>query len=209
MLQGCSFITSLPDVSETSMQLRAWRSWFVSATELILNRCPPEGVAIFYQTDIKHEGTWVDKGYLCLRGAENVGAALLWHKIVCRREPGAVTFGRPSYAHLLCFSRGLRVDPAQSTADVLPSMGHMTWARAMGIEACGFACRFVHEHTATRTVVDPFCGVGTVLAVANALGLDAIGVERHHKRAVRSRDLHIPSTAVSEARRKDPRGRQP
>jgi tRNA G10 N-methylase Trm11 len=40
-------------------------------------------------------------------------------------------------------------------------------------------------------VVDPFCGVGTVLAVANALGLEALGVEKARKRAEQARALRV------------------
>jgi tRNA G10 N-methylase Trm11 len=67
----------------------------------------------------------------------------------------------------------------------------MPWARAMGVEACHAVCRFLLAHTACRTVVDPFCGVGTMLAVANAHGLDAIGVELSRKRAERAEKLQI------------------
>jgi hypothetical protein len=38
-------------------------------------------------------------------------------------------------------------------------------------------------------VVDPFCGVGTMLAVANGHGLDAIGVELSRRRAARAMKL--------------------
>jgi hypothetical protein len=47
----------------------------------------------------------------------------------------------------------------------------------MGITACRVACRYLLDNTRSRVVVDPFCGRGTVLAVANELGLDAIGVD--------------------------------
>ena len=116
---------------------------------------------------------------------------LLWHKVVCRKPAGTITWGRPSYAHLLCFSRDLHASPARATADVLPSLGEMTWARAMGVEACKEACRFVLTETAHRTVVDPFCGVGTVLAVANAMGMDAVGVDLSRRRAARARRLSL------------------
>ena len=33
-----------------------------------------------------------------------------------------------------------------------------------------------------RSVLDPFCGVGTVVALANAMGLDSTGVEVSAKR---------------------------
>ena len=59
------------------------------------------------------------------------------------------------------------------------------------VEACRLACRFVLEETSTRTVVDPFCGRGKVLAVANALGMDAVGVEIARKRAKQSRSLEV------------------
>ena len=140
---------------------------------------------------MKRDGTWVDKGYLCMKAAELEGVPLLWHKIICRAPPGLATFGRPAYAHLLCFSRGLRADPGRSTADVVPQAGAMTWARAMPLTACVLACRYVREETASRCLVDPFCGVGTALAVANALGLDAVGVERNRKRAERAERLVI------------------
>lgn len=189
---GQAIVTSLPDHSELPLLgFSGWKSWFVDVAELACRQVADDSVAIFYQTDIKHEGLWVDKGYLVTRGAEAAGSAALWHKVVCRAPPGTTTFGRPSYAHLLCFSRSLRLAPGQSSPDVLPRLGEMPWARAMGSEACEAVCRFLLEHTACRTVVDPFCGLGTVLAVANQRGLDAIGVELSPRRASRARDLKL------------------
>jgi tRNA G10 N-methylase Trm11 len=54
--------------------------------------------------------------------------------------------------------------------------------------------RFLSDHTACRTVVDPFCGHGTMLAVANAAGLDALGVELSRKRAEKARALTIDAS---------------
>lgn len=189
VLSGCSLIASMPDISEfPGLSLEQWQSWFVTTAKLILSRTPDDGVAVFYQTDIKVEGTWVDKGYLVQKAAEQFGHALLWHKIVCRRLPGTVTFGRPGYSHLLCFSRGVRADLSRSLVDVLPDAGPSTWTRGMGIEACRLACKFILENTATRTIVNPFCGHGTVLAVANEMGLAAVGVELSAKRARKARN---------------------
>ena len=75
--------------------------------------------------------------------------------------------------------------------DVLPRMGEMPWARAMGVDACHAVARFLYAHTPCRIVVDPFCGVGTMLAVANQHGLGAIGVELSAKRAERARTLVV------------------
>jgi hypothetical protein len=194
VLGGHSFITSLPDVSELGLPLEAWRRWFVEAAALVLARCPGEGLAIFYQTDVLHEGMWLDKSYLIQKAAEQEGSPLRWHRIVCRRPPGALTFSRPAYTHLLCFSRGVRADPGRPRVDVLPETGRMIWPRAMGLEACLIACREVLAQTATRAIVDPFCGQGSVLAVANALGLAAIGVERSRKRCRAAEALRVVLT---------------
>jgi hypothetical protein len=51
------------------------------------------------------DGVWVDKGYLVQKAAEQSGHALLWHKLVARVPPGVTTFGKPSYHHMLCFSK--------------------------------------------------------------------------------------------------------
>jgi len=155
----------------------------------VLSRCPDEGVAIFFQSDVKRDGRWVDKGRLVQRAAEREAVPLLFHRIVCRVPPGSVTHGRAGYSHLLGFSRGVRYDLKHATADVLPEPGEATWTRGMGARACEAACRFVLRHTRTRTIVDPFCGHGAVLAVANAMGLDAVGVEIARKRARRARVL--------------------
>lgn len=191
-LEGCALVTSLPDGSEfPALTLDGWRRWFIDAAALVMSRCPDDSVAIFFQTDVKKDGAWVDKGFLCQKAAEQAGLAQLWHKIVCRAPPGSTTFGRAAYSHLLCFSRGVRLDLSKATPDVLPEPGENLWTRGMPVEACKAACRYVMTNTASRTIVDPFCGLGTVLAVANALGLDAIGVELSPKRARKARALQL------------------
>lgn len=196
---GCSFVTSLPDVSELTLSLPEWKAWFVDAASRVLSRCPDQGVTIFYQTDIKKDGVWIDKGYLCQKAAEQNGQELLWHKIVCRAQPGNITFGRPAYAHLLCFSRGLRPEIGKSMMDVLPETGEVTWTRGMGVQACRLACQFILANTDTHTVVDPFCGHGTVLAVANDLGLNAVGVELGAGRARKARVLQCSGLHLLDA----------
>jgi hypothetical protein len=192
-LAGCSFIASLPDVSGFSgLDLPGWKRWFIEAAELTLAATPDDGVTIFYQTDIKRAGTWVDKSYLCHQAAERQQAELLWHRIVCRKPAGQPNFGRPAYTHLLCYSRGVRDQAAPAYPDVLPSAGKMTWSQAMGLEACRLACEYVLSHTSTRTIVDPFCGKGSALAVANQLGLSAIGIELNRRRAQSARSLQLP-----------------
>lgn len=183
-------VTSLPDVSEVPrLGLPGWRAWFVETAALICAQVAPEAVAVFYQTDIRRDGRWIDKGALVAEGAARASSACLFHRIVCRVPAGRPTFGRPGYAHLMAFSREHRVSAREEAADVLPGLGGMPWVRAMGTAACEEVCRFLLRSTGCRVVVDPFCGWGTMLAVANAYGLDALGVELSGRRASRARTL--------------------
>ena len=183
-----AIITSLPDHSELpALGVDGWRRWFVDAVALACRALGDEAVAIFYQTDVKYDGRWIDKGHLVLCGADAAGSHALWHKIVCRVPPGTTTFGRPAFGHMLCVSRARRLSPGESTPDVLPEQGTMTWPRAMGAAACDAAVRFIARSTAGRTIVDPFCGRGSALAAANAHGLDAIGVELSRRRVAAAR----------------------
>src|ERR1700760_2662423 len=84
-----SLFTSLPDLSELpELGFEGWRVWFVQAARVLLRWLPADGSAIFYQSDIRQRAVWVDKGYLVMRAAEQEGAQLIWHKIVCRSPPG-------------------------------------------------------------------------------------------------------------------------
>jgi len=181
--EGTSVVTSLPDVSELpELGLDGWRSWFIDAARHVIRWAPPSGVAIFFQSDIRCDGVWIDKGYLVARAAEEEAAPLLWHKIVCRKPAGTLALGRPSYSHMIAVSRGPHAPSKKPGPDVLPDAGFMSWSRAMGAEACRVACAYLRSATATRTIVDPFCGRGAVLAVANAMGFDSVGIDRSAKR---------------------------
>jgi hypothetical protein len=194
-LEGCSVVTSLPDVSELPRRdLGAWTRWFDEATGVVLDAVPDDGVAVFFQSDVKRGGAWIDKGAMVQRAADRAGTRLLFHKIVCRKPAGTVTFGRASYSHLLAYSRGVRPRADRATADVLPDAGFMPGTKAMGVAACADACRLILRETPTRTIVDPFCGYGTVLAVANALGLDAVGVDLSAKMCRKARALTVDLT---------------
>lgn len=190
-------ITSLCDISELpALGLDGWRGWFEEAAASTMVAVPDEGVAIFFQSDIRHRGLWIDKGTLVARAAERARMRLLFHKIVCRKPPGTVTFGRASYSHLIGYARVLRPSLRATTADVLPDAGFMPGTGAMGVLACVDACRFVLSETSTRTIVDPFCGWGTVLAVANAMGMDAVGVDISARRCRKARALQIDLGAL-------------
>lgn len=187
-----SFLGSLPDISEfPGFTLNQWKDWFESTAELILSKTSQDGVTLFFQSDIKHEGIWIDKAYLIQKVAEKLGHQLLFHKIYCRAPAGTITFGRPAYSHMICFSKSVIPDLSKSTPDVIPDLGDKTWVRGMGLEASIHAAQFVLKQTKTRNLINPFCGEGSVLAAANFCGLSAIGIERSPKRAEKAKHLKV------------------
>ena len=204
-----AIVTSVPDVSEMPpLSLEQWRDLASEIAALACAKVHAASAVVLYQTDIKVEGRQIDKAYLVQRGAERSGAHCLWHKIVCRTEPGNTTYGRPAYGHWLAFSKEIQLDAEASTPDVLPELGPMTWARATPLAAAEATCRFLARHTACRVVVDPFCGLGTNLAVANAHGFDAIGVELSAKRARKAERLSIVDGVVDPGDVMPPRVRR-
>lgn len=196
-LSGYSIITSLPDISEfPGYALQDWQQWFTTTAELVMSKCPGDGMTIFYQTDIKVDGTWVDKGFLVQQAAQKLGHSLLAHKIVCRKPPGVVRFGRPAYSHLLGFSKNARIDVKKPYIDVLPDAGEFLWVRGMGRNACELACKMVQDYTKSHTILDPFCGYGSVLAVAASMDFHTVGVDRSAKCVRRARKVSLKDFAA-------------
>lgn len=193
-LGGVSIVTSLPDVSELpTLGLEGWTKWFMDAAGACAEAVDDDALVIFFQSDVKHDGLWVDKGALVTRAVTALGLAMVFHRIVLRVPAGTVTHGRAGYSHLLGFSRRARLAMAKPGCDVIPEAGPTTWTRGMGLFACRSACEAVRAWTPSHTVLDPFCGHGTVLAVANEAGLHAIGVDLGGKRAKRARALTVAS----------------
>ncbi len=190
-IRGACAVTSLPDVSELRMTLSDWRRWFLDAARLVIDCVPEESASLFFQSDIKRDGAWIDKGAMIIRAAEDADARVLFHKIVCRRPPGSLTYGRPGFTHLIAVSRTMRCPDVLPIPDLIVDAGRQPWIRAMGIRAAAHAVRFARDTVKAETIVDPFCGVGTVLAVANALGVSAVGVELSRKRSLLASSLTV------------------
>lgn len=205
--EGSCVVTGVPDIHEVDpegkMGIDGYQKWFQRIVELVLTRIPEGSLAIFMQTDVKLQNEnsavarlgngggyywrWVDKAYLAIAAAERVpGARLLWHKIIFSGIVGGGG-GRNSavagYTHFLCFTTGAEPEPLASFPfpDVLRK-GLSTWVSGSGAQALEEVCTCLHAR-GCKLVVDPFCGEGAVLAVANALGMEALGVEISKKRA--------------------------
>eukprot|EP00435_Cladocopium_sp_Y103_P075280 s7_g55.t2 len=134
---------------------------------------------------------WLDKAHIAILAASQVpGVRLLWHRIIFS---GQLTGGGRSgfsagYTHYFCFSND---DCDESLDRGFPDVirkGVSTWTSGAGVNAVELACSYL-KSCGCRIVVDPFCGEGAVLAVANALQLEALGVEQSQKRARQARTL--------------------
>jgi hypothetical protein len=210
--------TSLPDYSEfaSSMSLETWKEWFISAAAQCLRCCcsqtlsiqprgetkTTDGCCIFYQTDIVVEGVHISKSFLLMKASERVSSdiALRWHKIACRAPPGAAAGGSvTSYSHVLCFSRSpffsQSLERSCEFPDVLPLTGGTSWARGTGANSSLMISKFIakslNANGLAGCLFDPFCGHGSLLAAANAAGIDSIGVELSCKRARRAARIRL------------------
>jgi len=169
-----SVITSLPDASEIGIEdLGEYEKWgrraatecFLSATE----GCP----VIFVQTDRRKGGRQFSKANLLMNVAAEQGWFVVWHKIELSQEIGKSNLYRPTFRHMLCFAKG-KLTAGQATADVIP-VSKRLYPMAFGFEAARVCVGFCKRYT--NRICDPFCGQGTVLHVAEELGIDSVGVD--------------------------------
>ena len=187
-----AIITSLPDASEVDCGLKGYKDWFTRAVCMVLCSVAQNGIAVFYQSDRKHDGILLSKASLLCNASASIGFQLVWHKIVLRNRVGAINLYRPAYVHMMAFSRS--VTAGKATADVI-EQGETVYKNGIGINAAHVAVRFAIEKAQARVIYDPFCGRGTILAVANALGCDSIGFDVDESQCVYARALRVQSQA--------------
>jgi hypothetical protein len=151
---------------------RDYIPFFRRAARLCLAAVKPTGYAVFLQTDRKQDG-WLDKAHLITTEAEALGHRMIWHKIALRTGVGKTDLFRPTYSHMLCFSQAGPI--GKPIADVI-YRGPVSYDNAFGADAVEFVLQYLKAR-GVREVVDPFVGSGTTLAIANRLGMQAVGVD--------------------------------
>ena len=179
-------MASLPEMEELGMNVTEYEVFFRTATALCLEAVKEDGYCIFLQTDRKHHGL-IDKQYLVTDEAYQQGYHTVWKKIALKKDPGKTDLYRPGYSHMTCFTKKGKV--GKSLPDVVFA-GETTYTHAFGVDAVALCMQYAKEN-GVKTVVDPFCGSGTTLAVANAMGLNAVGVEILKKYCEMARKLKI------------------
>lgn len=183
-------VAVLPDAAEIGLDPSDYPDWFVRAARACLDAST--GPTVFVQTDRLTGGRWVDKSVLLHRAAGG-DVDTLWHKVVLRRSPGAVDLHRPTWSHLIAFGPGR---PGTRTPDVIRA-GRSPWRNGIGVSVAMTIARYLAETAPGATVLNPFCGYGTVLAAANAVGLDAHGCDLDPGHAAQARTLTLAPQASS------------
>ena len=201
-------ISSISDLNDRHIK---YIIWFECVLESIFNRIQEGQFAIFSQTDAKlidENGyliAWIDKSCICSRIAAKCHCNLLWHKLCVDSDssPTSEPSGyRPGYTHLLCYGKGTSgiYHISQFQVPDVIDRGAMIWQKAIGLEACVLGIAFLMNVAKTSIVINPFCGHGTILAVANYFHVAALGVEILPSRAKQSRakDLNAMLDSISE-----------
>lgn len=205
---GC-IVTSLPDISElrhesesgsdSEFGISEYKNWLECVTKCIVSKLKKGAVAIFYQTDVrllghaaKHQG-YIDKSFFCTSGALSAGGNMVFHKIALRNPCGSIRVSSPTFTHVLCYEgpHGVDLSLEKSKLPDVMERGAMDWSKAIGVDITFCIMQFMKDIVLAREILDPFCGTGTSLCVANIMGLDAVGIERSLKRCKKARRMQI------------------
>lgn len=184
-------MASLPEMEELGLKPSEYEDWFRKAAKLCLEAVKENGYCIFLQTDRKHHGL-IDKQYLVTDEAYKLSFHTVWKKVSLKREVGKTDLYRPTFSHMTCFTKKGKI--GKPIPDVVYG-GDTTYTHAFGIDAVALCIQYV-KGVGVKSVVDPFCGSGTTLAVANAMGLDAVGVELDKKYCEMARKLKISQNTL-------------
>lgn len=157
-----------------------WEDWL---GQVVVCGCNVGRPAIFYLEDWRTRGYVISSAERALHVARHVaGVPLVWHGIA-RKKAG--------FAHLLAFGIGLPPEPPRVLED-----GNAIEEDGPGLVAVRAMVELAKRHASL--VIDPFCGAGTILAVAEALGLRSIGVEVNQDLAARARTLKLESKRAAD-----------
>lgn len=185
-----SIVTSIPDAAEVGLSgdMDAYWRWALQAATACMESVSDTGVLIFVQTDRLQGGIWHSKSHAIMNASEDAEMDLLWHKIALRRAPGMADLFRPTYRHMLAFSR--ESGPGPRTPDVVQDSKPL-WANGVGVKVTEFVVSFAARPRYGNRLLDPFCGRGTFPAMAAAMGLEATGVDIDPEQIKRAEKLRF------------------
>lgn len=180
-------ITGICDLDETTMDFNNYIKFFNKIAELIFKKLSKDGYAIFTQTDRKYNKEWIDKSYILTKCAYKYGLKLVWHKIILNRAVGGTDLFRPTYSHILCYT--YNGTSGAATPDVL-NISERSYKNGTPLAAAELCIDFIKKYNKKNTdIIDPFVGQGTIVALANKMGLNAIGIDIDSEQAKKAEKL--------------------
>lgn len=202
-----AIFTSLPDYeaadygswrgSHECNPVEYYEQWFIDAAHACMQATAPGCPTIFYQTDRKHDRELISKTALLSYAAylyADDRRPLLWHKIIERKN---VDRYRPGIIHMMAFGDAKKkCGPGVATADIF-KRGDAYEKDSFSYQAIRVALNFCSRKT--DTIIDPFCGTGSMLAIANEeYGMNAIGIDIDSDKCVIAQSL----TGVGKPKKK-------
>ena len=183
-----SIVTSIPEMDELKLKYDDYIEFLRNAARLCLKATKDTGYTVFLQTDRKHHGL-IDKSYFISDEAFKLGYRMVWHKIALRTEVGKADLFRPTYSHMVCYSKSGKI--GIPVADVI-YRGDISYGNAFGVDAVKLVIQYLKSNK-VKKVVDVFVGSGTTLAVANMYGMDALGIDIDKKQCEKARKFTLPA----------------
>lgn len=183
-----SVVTSVPDPQNALGDSHddPWE-FFDDCIRAAVRATAPDAPVVFRQTDRRSNGTISKAKRVFDVLDEYPQYRLLWHKIALQRDVGSMDLFRPTYAHVLAFGPD-GVGPGERTPDVIQG-GKKLYDDGIGFNTTETALAFAGQHSGT--IVDPFCGRGTIPVMADALGYTAIGVDLDPEQVEYARTLTL------------------
>jgi DNA modification methylase len=170
-----NIFTGIPDMDEVNLSFEDYVKFFTDCVDKIFSKAHPDGYTIFVQTDRKINRSWFDKSALITSISKEYGFKMVWHKIVLLRDADSTDLHRPTYSHMLGYTK--TASTGSATPDVILPSARL-YKNGTPMAAVERGIEFISKYSKSpKVVVDPFVGRGTVLAVANKYGLDAVGVD--------------------------------
>lgn len=169
-----AIITSLPDMDEINMDIPEWTKWITRACIQLAAALDDDGIIFFYQTNRKHKGYLIDKSWMITNCFYFLGYKKIHEKIVLKQKVNTVSLFRPAHSKIFSFSK--KLTSGKGVPEVFDT-GKMLYKNAMGYNAAKSCVNYIKKHVDTDTILDPFCGQGSVLKIANDMGMNAIGID--------------------------------
>lgn len=176
--------TGIPDAAEVGDgSVEEWRPFFRTAVRECIRRVNPDnGVAVFYQTDRRYNGALEPKSFMVIEEAVALGFRVLWHKVAVGGL-GTNLF-RPNFSHIVAVGA-----PNATSGKAFPDViqqGPKVYPNAIDNASLPLLADFL-KRRGTTSVLDPFCGYGTIASICASRGMSTVSIDIDPDQVARTR----------------------